>query len=85
MANCLICIHKPVCDLWRENECQDASCFSLGSCDCYETGKGCIVHCKDCYYQSYDVDCGSECRLHHSGIMLDEDYCSRGIPKEAET
>lgn len=28
MEDCKLCIHKPVCDLWRSNECQNASCFS---------------------------------------------------------
>lgn len=28
MSDCKLCVHKPVCDLWRSQECQDAGCFS---------------------------------------------------------
>lgn len=28
MEDCKLCVHKPVCDLWRSNECQAASSFS---------------------------------------------------------
>lgn len=34
MDNCKLCVHKPVCDLWRSNECQDASCFSSTDEEC---------------------------------------------------
>lgn len=34
MTDCNLCVHKTVCDLWRSNECQDASCFGNGGeCD----------------------------------------------------
>lgn len=40
MADCKLCIHKPVCDLWRSNECQDASLFSSteNGCDFFLEG-----------------------------------------------
>lgn len=34
--NCEACIHKKVCDLWRSQESQDASCFCLDGCDYFE-------------------------------------------------
>ena len=34
--SCNSCVHKTVCDLWRRQECQDASCFCAADCDYYE-------------------------------------------------
>lgn len=33
MANCMNCIHNPVCDLWRLQVGQDAGSFQLSGCD----------------------------------------------------
>lgn len=33
MGDCKLCIHTQVCELWRINECQDASCFGNPSSD----------------------------------------------------
>lgn len=33
--DCKDCIHNVICQLWRENECQDASCYSD---HCFESG-----------------------------------------------
>lgn len=40
MADCKLCIHKPVCDLWRNEERQDASFFGStdDGCDFYLAG-----------------------------------------------
>lgn len=36
MGNCTKCVHKPVCELWRNEECQDASNYSESAdCDYY--------------------------------------------------
>lgn len=35
-ANCGKCLHQKVCALWWAHERQDASCFSLDGCDCFE-------------------------------------------------
>lgn len=32
---CDTCIHEEVCSLWRQVECQDASCFQLDGCKYY--------------------------------------------------
>ena len=37
MKDCENCIHKKVCELWRSQERQDASCFSLDGCDLFES------------------------------------------------
>lgn len=34
--DCNLCMHKEVCDLWSEHECQDASSFQLDGCDYYQ-------------------------------------------------
>lgn len=33
MADCIKCLHKPVCDLWHKQELQNASSFQLDGCD----------------------------------------------------
>ena len=38
MSDCRKCIHKPVCDLWYEQECQNASCCFLDGCELYDNG-----------------------------------------------
>lgn len=37
MKDCENCIHKKVCELWREQERQDASSFSIDGCDFFES------------------------------------------------
>lgn len=39
MNDCENCIHKKVCDLWREQERQDAGCFFLNDCELFESAK----------------------------------------------
>ena len=39
MNDCANCIHKKVCDLWREQERQDAGCFFLDDCELFESVK----------------------------------------------
>lgn len=34
MKDCSKCVHKPVCDLWRSKECQDAKSFSSTEDEC---------------------------------------------------
>ena len=34
MTDCKLCVHKPVCDLWRNEERQDASFFSRTDDEC---------------------------------------------------
>lgn len=35
-SGCRKCVHNPVCELWRREECQDASSYSESSgCDYY--------------------------------------------------
>lgn len=34
MANCNICVHKAVCDLWCEQESQTAECYSTDGNKC---------------------------------------------------
>ena len=33
MRNCRDCVHNPICQLWRNAECQDAGCYSD---DCFQ-------------------------------------------------
>lgn len=35
-TDCGKCLHQKVCALWWAHERQDASCFSLDGCDCFE-------------------------------------------------
>ncbi len=37
--DCENCIHHEVCDLWRDQERQDAGCFFLGDCELFESVK----------------------------------------------
>lgn len=37
MNDCENCIHKKVCDLWHEQERQDAGCFFLDDCELFES------------------------------------------------
>lgn len=37
MNDCESCIHKKVCDLWHEQERQDAGCFFLDDCELFES------------------------------------------------
>lgn len=30
--NCKECLHNPICQMWRDQECQDASSFQLSGC-----------------------------------------------------
>lgn len=34
--DCKMCVHEKVCDLWLQQERQDASCFCLDGCDYFE-------------------------------------------------
>lgn len=34
--DCKTCVHEKVCDLWVQQERQDASCFCLDGCDYFE-------------------------------------------------
>ena len=35
-TDCGKCLHQKVCALWWAHERQDARCFSLDGCDCFE-------------------------------------------------
>ena len=37
--NCKECLHNPVCQMWRDQEGQDASSFQLSGCIHFDTGK----------------------------------------------
>lgn len=37
MTECESCIHQKVCDLWREQEREDASCFFNADCELFES------------------------------------------------
>ena len=39
MNNCENCIHRKVCDLWYEQERQDANCFFVDDCELFESVK----------------------------------------------
>lgn len=44
-----------------------------------------VVHCSDCLYLMFS-DCYGECKRGYlSGIVRPDDYCSRGLKKEANT
>ena len=34
--DCKTCLHEKVCDLWMQQERQDASCFCQDGCDYFE-------------------------------------------------
>lgn len=36
MASCDNCLHMRICNLWREKELQDASCFQMSGCDYFQ-------------------------------------------------
>ena len=84
---CNNCAHNPVCELWRKNECQDASCYAEsadGGCALYLPAANVIevVLCKDCkHYSAYSRQCG-----HPDGLWLtvsaDDGYCSYGEPQD---
>lgn len=86
MVDCAKCIHKPVCDLWRSQESQDASCFQLGGCDYF---KDCtkdfeIVRCHECKHWKNEINgCTEDKRFCNIGFyMVHKDgYCSFGERK----
>jgi hypothetical protein len=73
--SCKTCIHKKVCDLWREVECQSARSFFEDECELYdaERKKGkwnpidvceVVVACSECnrkfkFQQNYCPHCGT--------------------------
>ena len=63
---CDTCIHTKVCELWRLQECQDASCFFRDGCGLYREDAEPSKHghwimyaydeaiCSECGYESTD-------------------------------
>lgn len=59
--NCTECFHNPVCSLWREHECQDASCYTdpigdKGGCTLFVKADSLaqVVTCKECVHCAND-------------------------------
>ena len=83
MADCTKCIHKPICYLWRNQECQDASCFQLSGCEHF---KDCtkyleVVHCHECKHWKNEINgCTEDKRFCDVGFyMVHKDgFCSFG-------
>lgn len=57
---CDTCIHTKVCDLWRREECQDASCFFGDGCGLYREDAEPSKHGHWIMY-AYDEAICSEC------------------------
>ncbi len=72
MNDCESCIHKKVCDLWHEQERQDAGCFFLDDCELFEsvrplTADFPVKYTEICALYHFCVDLGIKCtieRLH---------------------
>ena len=82
MAGCYECVHEKVCDVWRKQESQDASCFFNDGCGLFQEA---VVLCKDCEH-SYEDLCGRVCSY---GVSVDcvvpEDfYCKDGVRRKTE-
>ena len=62
MAECNACLYNPVCELWREAECQDACSYltgGLADCPIYKPSSD-VVEVRNGYWD-YDTNKCSVC------------------------
>lgn len=69
-TSCKTCIHKKVCDLWREVECQSAKSFFDDECELYAAER------KKGKWEAIDVyEVVVACSVCHRKFKFQQNYC----------
>lgn len=87
MAECVKCVYNPVCQLWRESECQDAEIYLTGGLDDCPIYKSAadeveVVRCEKCkhYLEPY---CTRGVKERYGLVYVERTgFCSRGERSE---